>query len=91
MLPAISLFSGVGGLDLGVTLAGFDVRGAVEHEADAAASLRANQFLEHPDRVLEGVSKSTASTQARRATRQCHGGTTLAGATEPSGVAFGYA
>ena len=40
--PAISLFSGVGGLDLGVRLAGFDVRVAVEHERDAAASLRAN-------------------------------------------------
>ena len=40
--PAISLFSGVGGLDLGVTAAGFSVRAAVEFEADAAASLRAN-------------------------------------------------
>jgi DNA (cytosine-5)-methyltransferase 1 len=39
---AISLFSGAGGLDLGVQQAGFEVRAAVEHDPDACASLRAN-------------------------------------------------
>jgi DNA (cytosine-5)-methyltransferase 1 len=52
-LPAISLFSGVGGLDLGVANAGFDVRAAVEYERDSAASLRANHFPTAPDLVIE--------------------------------------
>jgi DNA (cytosine-5)-methyltransferase 1 len=41
-LSAISLFSGAGGLDLGVEQAGFSVRAALEQDADACASLRAN-------------------------------------------------
>ncbi|MFN8521428.1 MAG: DNA cytosine methyltransferase, partial [Chloroflexota bacterium] len=40
--PAISLFSGVGGLDLGVRRAGFEIRTAVEFDRESAASLRAN-------------------------------------------------
>jgi DNA (cytosine-5)-methyltransferase 1 len=42
----------VGGLDLGVSEAGFDVRTAVELDADSASSLRANQFRHDPDAVL---------------------------------------
>lgn len=41
-LPAISLFSGAGGLDLGVEQAGFSVKAAVEMDTDACASLRVN-------------------------------------------------
>jgi DNA (cytosine-5)-methyltransferase 1 len=41
-LPAISLFSGAGGLDLGVERAGYRVLASVEYEPDAAATLRAN-------------------------------------------------
>lgn len=41
-LPAISLFSGVGGLDLGVERGGYRVRACLEYEGDAAATLRAN-------------------------------------------------
>lgn len=52
-LAAISLFSGVGGLDLGVKRAGFDVRAAVEYERDSAASLRTNLFPERPQAVIE--------------------------------------
>jgi DNA (cytosine-5)-methyltransferase 1 len=52
-LPAISLFSGVGGLDLGVRRAGFDIRVAVEFERESAASLRANHFPSNLDGVFE--------------------------------------
>ncbi|CAN5620078.1 DNA (cytosine-5-)-methyltransferase [soil metagenome] len=52
-LPAISLFSGVGGLDLGVRRAGFDVRVAIENDRDSAASLRANHFPARPSTVIE--------------------------------------
>lgn len=52
-LPAISLFSGVGGLDLGAARAGFESRVAVELDRDSAASLRANQFPDRPDAVIE--------------------------------------
>lgn len=51
-LPAVSLFSGVGGLDLGVSRAGFDVRAAVECDADSVTSLRVNHFGAEPDRVI---------------------------------------
>jgi len=52
-LPAVSLFSGVGGLDLGVRRAGFDIRTAVEFDRESAASLRANHFADRPDAVFE--------------------------------------
>jgi DNA (cytosine-5)-methyltransferase 1 len=39
---AVSLFSGAGGLDLGATEAGFEVRAAVEVNRDAAATMEKN-------------------------------------------------
>ena len=39
---AISLFSGAGGLDLGVEEAGYQVRAAVEHDDDAATTMEKN-------------------------------------------------
>lgn len=39
---AISLFSGAGGLDLGVERAGYEVRAAVEWDRDAAATMEKN-------------------------------------------------
>lgn len=39
---AISLFSGAGGLDLGVEAAGYQVAAAVEHDLDAADSMEKN-------------------------------------------------
>lgn len=53
MLPAISLFSGVGGLDLGSVRAGFAPRVAVEFDRDSAASLRANHHVGRPEAVIE--------------------------------------
>ena len=52
-LPALSLFSGVGGLDLGVARAGFDIRVAIEYDHDSAESLRRNQFRDNVDGVVE--------------------------------------
>ena len=39
---AISLFSGAGGLDLGIEAAGYEVRAAVEQDRDAAATMEKN-------------------------------------------------
>lgn len=49
--PALSLFTGAGGLDLGVEQSGYVVRAAVEYDAEACRSLRAN--FPHTT-VLEG-------------------------------------
>src|SRR6266566_890807 len=43
---AISLFSGAGGLDLGVEAAGYNVTAAVEHDRDAALTMEKN--FHHP-------------------------------------------
>ncbi len=51
-LPALSLFSGVGGLDTGASRAGFAIRAANEYDPDSAASLRANHFADSPERVV---------------------------------------
>jgi DNA (cytosine-5)-methyltransferase 1 len=46
---AISLFSGAGGLDLGVEAAGYRVAAAVEHDTDAALTMEKNfHHLESP-------------------------------------------
>ena len=47
-LPTISLFSGCGGLDLGVASSGFQTKAAVELEPYACEALRRNQALRHP-------------------------------------------
>jgi DNA (cytosine-5)-methyltransferase 1 len=58
-LSAISLFSGAGGLDLGVERAGYRVLASLEYDGDAAATLRANfpssVVLERDIRGIETV------------------------------------
>lgn len=63
---AISLFSGAGGLDLGVEQAGFSVRAAVEHDETACQSLRGN-FPEMT--VLEGDVRRISTKQLLDAAR----------------------
>jgi len=48
----ISLFSGAGGLDLGVEQAGYEVRAAVEQDRDAATTIEKN-FPELAGRVIQ--------------------------------------
>ncbi len=59
-IPAISLFTGAGGLDLGFARAGFDIRVAVETDPAAVATLRRN-WRSTPviTRGLEEVSTGT--------------------------------
>jgi DNA (cytosine-5)-methyltransferase 1 len=55
---AIDLFAGAGGFSLGVEMAGFDVRAAVEFEHDAAETYRRNRkhakVLEEDIRYITG-------------------------------------
>jgi DNA (cytosine-5)-methyltransferase 1 len=48
---ALSLFSGAGGLDLGVRAAGFEIGAAVELNSDAVATMRRN-FPAERDRII---------------------------------------
>src|SRR5207248_8904877 len=50
-LPAISLFSGAGGLDLGVERAGYRITVSLDHDRDSCETLRANFSAA---RVVEG-------------------------------------
>lgn len=71
---AISLFSGAGGLDLGVEQAGFEVRAAVEQDSDACESLRAN--FPHAA-VIEGDIRQTTTSEILSAAGTRAGGVEL--------------
>lgn len=51
----VSLFSGAGGLDLGLEAAGFDVRAAIEIDQDCVATLRKNRDWPIIDRSIHEV------------------------------------
>lgn len=65
MLKAISLFTGIGGLDFGFEAAGFDTRVAVEFDATACRTLRLNR----PWTVIEGDINSVSSEEILRAAK----------------------
>ena len=76
---AISLFSGAGGLDLGVEQAGYAVRAAVEWDRDAAATMEKN-FTHLHSPVLQ---KSILDTPDGRDPRSCRA--PLRGTPGPAG------
>jgi DNA (cytosine-5)-methyltransferase 1 len=51
-LPAISLFSGVGGLDLGLRAAGFTIRLQIDADPDCCQSLRLNKDRYWPESTI---------------------------------------
>lgn len=55
-LSAISLFSGAGGLDLGLEAAGFDIRVAIEMDEDCVTTLRRNRSWPIISRSIHDVS-----------------------------------
>lgn len=69
-LRAISLFSGAGGLDLGVERAGYRVSVSVEYERDACATLRSNFPT---STVLEGDIRMFSTAQILEAGDLCRG------------------
>ena len=60
-LPMISLFSGAGGLDLGLASAGFETRVAVEIDKWARQTLAANEgnLAGHPVPILDDITRYT--------------------------------
>ncbi len=63
MRKVISLYTGAGGLDLGLEAAGFTTSVAVEYNAPACRTLRANAGEERPWSVVEGSIHDVSSSE----------------------------
>lgn len=67
MEKVISLYTGAGGLDLGLEAAGFTTTVAVEHNPPACRTLRANAGKDRPWHIVEGDIHDVASTSLAEA------------------------
>lgn len=65
MLKAISLFSGIGGLDFGFEAAGFETRVALELDATACATMRLNRNWPILEGDINSISSDTILETAR--------------------------
>lgn len=69
---ALSLFSGLGGLDIGVEMAGFNILGAVELNSHACRSLRINRrFAREQDRLIK-LNRRHEKSKSRRQVNSPH-------------------
>jgi DNA (cytosine-5)-methyltransferase 1 len=67
---ALSLFSGLGGLDIGVEMAGFNILGAVEINPHACRSLRINRrFARQQEKLIKLIRQHEKSKSRRQASR----------------------
>ncbi len=67
---ALSLFSGLGGLDIGVEMAGFNILGAVELNPHACRSLRINRrFARQQERLIKLIRQNEKSISRRQTSR----------------------
>jgi DNA (cytosine-5)-methyltransferase 1 len=67
---ALSLFSGLGGLDIGVEMAGFNILGAVELNPHACRSLRINRrFARQQEKLIKLIRQHEKSKSRRQASR----------------------
>lgn len=69
MRKVVSLYTGAGGLDLGLDAAGFTTTVAIEHHGPACRTLRANRSEDRPWEIIEASIHDVSSDQLKVAGR----------------------